>query len=208
MCSSNLAGVDVFGDLIRGVRAQGALFGSSTLSPPWALHFVDGAPLTLCTVLLIKHGKLKYAWVPGIPLAWDLIVTMTASYQKVFSDNPILGYFAQRQRYADARDAGELLAPAQGAPSGSPGSVRLDLARLGRLAERIRLVVVPDQLAVNVTVASQASGIPVTQTYFTLPCLISSVVATVSATAARSWFAMPNSGNSWLIPPSGLVTPP
>jgi AraC-like DNA-binding protein len=27
------------------------LFGSSTLSPPWALHFVDGAPLTLCTVL-------------------------------------------------------------------------------------------------------------------------------------------------------------
>ena len=33
------------------------------------------------------------------------------------------------------------------------------------------------------------------------------VVATVSATAASSWLAMPNSGNSWLIPPSGLVTP-
>jgi AraC-like DNA-binding protein len=43
--------VDVFADLIRGVRAQGSLFGSSTLSPPWALHFVDGAPLTLCAVL-------------------------------------------------------------------------------------------------------------------------------------------------------------
>jgi len=43
--------VDVFGDLFRGVRAHGSLFGSSTLSPPWALHFVDGAPLTLCTVL-------------------------------------------------------------------------------------------------------------------------------------------------------------
>ncbi|MER5388527.1 AraC family transcriptional regulator [Saccharopolyspora sp. NPDC002686] len=43
--------MDVFGDLIRGVRAHGSLFGSSTLSPPWALHFVDGAPLTLCTVL-------------------------------------------------------------------------------------------------------------------------------------------------------------
>lgn len=41
----------MFGDLIRGVRAHGSLFGSSTLSPPWALHFVDGAPLTLCTVL-------------------------------------------------------------------------------------------------------------------------------------------------------------
>ena len=49
--SSNLAGVDAFGDLFRGVRAQGSLFGSSTLSPPWSLLFVDGAPLTLCTVL-------------------------------------------------------------------------------------------------------------------------------------------------------------
>ncbi len=51
MYSSKLAGVDAFSDLIRGVRAHGSLFGSSTLSPPWALHFVDGAPLTLCTVL-------------------------------------------------------------------------------------------------------------------------------------------------------------
>ncbi|MEU1980983.1 AraC family transcriptional regulator [Nocardia sp. NPDC019395] len=43
--------MDAFGDLFRGMRARGSLFGSSTLSPPWALHFVDGAPLTLCTVL-------------------------------------------------------------------------------------------------------------------------------------------------------------
>lgn len=43
--------MDVFGDLFRGVRAHGSLFGSSTLSAPWSLHFVDGAPLTLCTVL-------------------------------------------------------------------------------------------------------------------------------------------------------------
>ncbi|MFG3255039.1 AraC family transcriptional regulator [Streptomyces sp. NPDC048172] len=43
--------MDAFGDLLRGVRAQGSLFGSSTLTPPWALRFVDGAPLTLCTVL-------------------------------------------------------------------------------------------------------------------------------------------------------------
>lgn len=51
MSSSNLGGVDAFGDLFRGVRAHGSLFGSSTLTAPWNLHFVDGAPLTLCTVL-------------------------------------------------------------------------------------------------------------------------------------------------------------
>ncbi|MET0191131.1 MAG: cupin domain-containing protein, partial [Pseudonocardia sediminis] len=43
--------MDVFGDLFRGVRAQGSLFGSTTLTAPWSLRFVDGAPLTLCTVL-------------------------------------------------------------------------------------------------------------------------------------------------------------
>ena len=43
--------MDAFSDLIRGVRAQGSLFGSSALTPPWALQFVDGAPLTLCTVI-------------------------------------------------------------------------------------------------------------------------------------------------------------
>lgn len=55
--SSNLGGMDVFGDLCRGVRAHGSLFGSSQLSAPWSLQFVDGAPLTLCTVL-DGHGWL------------------------------------------------------------------------------------------------------------------------------------------------------
>jgi hypothetical protein len=63
------------------------------------------------------------------------------------------------------------------------------------------------QLAVSVTVASQASGTSVIHTHLSFPDLMSSVVATVSATAASSWLAMPNSGNSWLIPPSGFVTP-
>jgi carbon starvation protein len=51
--------------------------------------------------------------VTAVPLVWDLVVTMTASWQKVFSSDPAVGYFAQRQRYADALTAGELLPPAQ-----------------------------------------------------------------------------------------------
>lgn len=55
--------MDAFGDLFRGLRAQGSLFGSSTLTAPWSLRFVDGAPLTLCTVLdghgwiVPEHGE-------------------------------------------------------------------------------------------------------------------------------------------------------
>jgi carbon starvation protein len=48
-----------------------------------------------------------------VPLAWDVAVTLTASYQKVFSDDPTLGFFSQRDRFQEALDAGEVLAPAK-----------------------------------------------------------------------------------------------
>jgi carbon starvation protein len=67
----------------------------------------------VATTLLIKHGKLKWAWVTGIPLAWDAAVTLTASWEKVFSSQPTLGFFAQRARYADALAQGKVLAPAK-----------------------------------------------------------------------------------------------
>lgn len=69
--------------------------------------------LTVATTLLIKSGRLKWAWVTAVPLAWDVAVTLTASYQKVFSGDPTLGFFAQRDRFQDALDAGEVLPPAQ-----------------------------------------------------------------------------------------------
>src|SRR6476661_950439 len=69
--------------------------------------------LTVCTTLLIKTGRVRWAWVTGIPLAWDATVTLTASWQKVFSDSPTLGFFAQRARYQEALDAGKVLAPAK-----------------------------------------------------------------------------------------------
>jgi carbon starvation protein len=51
--------------------------------------------------------------VTAVPLAWDAVVTLTASWQKVFSDNPKLGFFAQRDTFKEARDAGEVLPPAK-----------------------------------------------------------------------------------------------
>ena len=69
--------------------------------------------LTVATTLLIKHGKLRWAWVTGVPLAWDVAVTLTASWQKVFSADPRLGFFTQRDRFQSALDQGQVLAPAK-----------------------------------------------------------------------------------------------
>ncbi|MEJ8281662.1 AraC family transcriptional regulator [Pseudonocardia spirodelae] len=53
--------MDPFSDLLRGLRSYGAVFGSTTLTPPWSLRVPDGAPLTLC-VLLRGRGRIV---VPG-----------------------------------------------------------------------------------------------------------------------------------------------
>ena len=92
-------------DPLGGINQLFPLFGIAN-------QLLAAIALTLATTLLIKHGKLKWAWVTGVGLAWDLIVTMTASYQKVFSSDPKIGYWEQRSVYQTAMDNGEVLAPA------------------------------------------------------------------------------------------------
>ncbi len=43
------------------------------------------AAIALCvgTAILIKSGRLKYAWVTGLPLLWLVVVTTTAAWQKI-----------------------------------------------------------------------------------------------------------------------------
>ena len=54
------------------------------------------AAIALCvaTGILVKSGKLKYAWVTGLPLFWLVIITTTAAYQKIFSEDIRVGFFA------------------------------------------------------------------------------------------------------------------
>ncbi len=54
------------------------------------------AAIALCvaTAILVKSGKLKYAWVTALPLAWLVIITTTAAWQKIFSDDIRIGFFA------------------------------------------------------------------------------------------------------------------
>ncbi len=92
-------------DPLGGINQLFPLFGISN-------QLLAAIALTLCVTLMFKHGKAKWAWVPGVPLAWDLTTTMTASWQKVFSGDVRIGYFEQRSAYKAAMDDGELLAPA------------------------------------------------------------------------------------------------
>ncbi|MFC5802379.1 carbon starvation CstA family protein [Streptomyces formicae] len=93
-------------DPLGGINQLFPLFGIAN-------QLLAAVALAVCTTLLVKSGRLKWAWVTAVPLAWDAAVTLTASWQKVFSADPKVGFFAQRDKYRTGIDAGQVLPPAK-----------------------------------------------------------------------------------------------
>jgi carbon starvation protein len=58
--------------------------------------------LMLCTVVLFKMKRDRYAWVSIVPTVWLLICTTTAGWRKLFDPNPCVGFPAQANRYRHA----------------------------------------------------------------------------------------------------------
>ncbi|MCX7251057.1 MAG: carbon starvation protein A [Burkholderiales bacterium] len=91
------------------------LGGINTLWPLFGIgnQMLAGVALMLATVVLFKMKRQRYAWVTILPTLWLLLCTMTAGWQKVFHENPKIGFLAAANKYQAALDKGELLAPAK-----------------------------------------------------------------------------------------------
>ena len=93
-------------DPLGGINTLWPLFGISN-------QMLAGIALILCTSVLFKMKQDRYAWVTVIPLMWVSVCTLTAAWQKIFHDNPRIGFLAHAQQYQEAIAQGMVLAPAK-----------------------------------------------------------------------------------------------
>lgn len=88
-------------DPLGGINSLWPLFGISN-------QMLAAIALCVGTTILVKSGKLRYAWVTGVPLAWLVVITTTAAWEKLFSPEVRIGFLAHANDLADKLAAGVL----------------------------------------------------------------------------------------------------
>jgi carbon starvation protein CstA len=93
-------------DPLGGINTLWPLFGIAN-------QMLAGIAFTLCTVVLFKMKRQRFAWVTIVPATWLLVCTLTAGFEKVFHPSPAIGFLAHARQFSEAMAAGRLMAPAK-----------------------------------------------------------------------------------------------
>jgi carbon starvation protein CstA len=93
-------------DPLGGIFTLWPLFGTAN-------QMLAAIALTLCTVVLFKMKRQRFAWVTIMPATWLVVTTVTAGFEKVFSANPDVGFVSHALKFGSAVATGKVLAPAK-----------------------------------------------------------------------------------------------
>ncbi|MGA2881266.1 MAG: carbon starvation CstA family protein [Bryobacteraceae bacterium] len=128
--------------LYQGVRDP--LGGINSLWPLFGIANQLLAAIALCvgTTIFIKMHRARYMWITAVPLAWLVVVTFTAGYQKIFSDQPRLGFLSEASHLQSAMDAGTFAAGKVAEAQGQIFNDRLDAAVCGMFLIMVALILV------------------------------------------------------------------
>ena len=88
--------------LLMGVTDP--LGGINTLFPLFGIanQLLAAIALSVCLAIAAKRGTIRYLWIVALPLAFAAVVTITASFHKIFSPVPAVGYFANNAAFSKA----------------------------------------------------------------------------------------------------------
>ncbi len=93
--------------LIMGVTDP--LGGINTLFPLFGIanQLLAAIALAVCMAIIAKKNAFKWLWIVALPLAFAAVVTITASFYKIFSPVPAVGYWAQHEAFQAALAEGK-----------------------------------------------------------------------------------------------------
>jgi carbon starvation protein len=128
--------------LIQGVRDP--LGGINSLWPLFGIanQLLAAIALAVGTTILVKMHGWKYMWVTCTPLVWLIVVTYTASWQKLFSPEPRIGFLAQANALEAAIEAGGVPAAQIAATHAQIFNNRLDAAVCGLFVVLVTTILV------------------------------------------------------------------
>jgi carbon starvation protein CstA len=93
-------------DPLGGIWTMWPLFGTAN-------QMLAAIALVLCTVVLFKMKRTRYAWVTIVPTAWLVVCTVTAGLEKVFGTDTAVGFVSHALKFGQAVASGQVLAPAK-----------------------------------------------------------------------------------------------